>query len=149
MFPRKPPRSGPTPDINVTPLVDVCLVLLIIFMVVMPQLQQGGQVDPPRVRNPDPRHEAQMDPVTVTITANGQYLLEGQPMSLDGALAQLGKLRSVDPDRRLRLKGDRNIEYGKVRTLFARCQKLGFRGIALIVTSKEEEKDLSKEKGAI
>jgi biopolymer transport protein ExbD/biopolymer transport protein TolR len=135
----QPPRQGPTPDINVTPLVDVCLVLLIIFMVVMPQLQHGGQVDLPGVSHPDPKHQT-TDPVTLTLTAEGRYLLEDQPVHPEQAFQLLAKVHAAQPERRLRLKGDRNLGYGTIRSVFARCQRIGYRGIALLVTSRDEEK---------
>jgi len=130
--------GGPTPDINVTPLVDVCLVLLIIFMVVMPQLQHGGQVDLPGVRHPDPRHHT-TDPVTLTLTAQGRYLLEDQPVEPESAFRLLAQVHAAEPNRRLRLKGDRNLGYGVIRGVFARCQRIGYRGIALVVTSRDDE----------
>jgi biopolymer transport protein ExbD len=133
-------KPGPKPDMNVTPLVDVCLVLLIIFMVVMPSLQQGAHVDPPGVRHPDPKRASEPEPVTLTLTAGGHALLQDRAMPLADALLALARIRAAAPNQRLRLRGDRNLRYGLVRDVFARCQRLGFRGIGLVVTSREEAK---------
>ena len=137
MWPARSPekRSGPKPDINVTPLVDVCLVLLIIFMVVMPQLQNGGQVEVPGVHNPDPKREE--SPLTITMTADRRFLVEDRSMDEAALFAFLQSARAADANRRLRLKGDRTLPYGAVRDVFARCQALGFRGVALLVTSRK------------
>ena len=77
--------KGPSPDMNVTPLVDVVLVLLIIFMVVTPQMEAGAMVDLPAVRNPDPQHKS-MKPITVSVTAKAELWIEKDRMSADNEL---------------------------------------------------------------
>ena len=64
---RRPERAKP--DINVTPLVDVVLVLLIIFMVIIPQMQAGANVDPPGARNPDKTNDVKNPPITLSVTS--------------------------------------------------------------------------------
>jgi len=121
------------PGINVTPLVDVVLVLLIIFMVVAPRLEQDVQVELPGVFNPDPEVEGSPDPLKVTIARSGEYYIDGKQYGLDEAIDLLGSEHAADPLRRLILRGDEGLTYGQVRALFARAQKVGFPGIALMV----------------
>ena len=121
------------PGINVTPLVDVVLVLLIIFMVVAPRLEQDVQVDLPGVFNADPDIESATDPLKVTVTRNDEYYMDGKRYGLDEAIELLSNEHAADPVRRLILRGDEGLLYGQVRELFARAQKVGFPGIALMV----------------
>jgi biopolymer transport protein TolR len=121
------------PEMNVTPLVDVVLVLLIIFMVVAPRLEQDIQVDLPGVFNPDPDVEGAADPLKVTVTRSGQYYIDSKRYELDEAIDLLSNEHAADPLRRLILRGDEGLEYGQIRQLFNRAQKVGFPGIALMV----------------
>ena len=124
-------------DINVTPLVDVVLVLLIIFMVVTPELEHGERVDLPSVFQPDEKSKGSLDPITVTATAAERLFLEKEPVnSLAELEARLGEIRRTEPDRRVVIKGDVSVKYGKMRDVFALCQKIGFSGISLSVSQR-------------
>src|SRR5262245_7862263 len=118
---------------NVTPLVDVVLVLLIIFMVVAPRLDQDVQVELPGIFNPDPEVETSADPLKVSVAKVGEYYIDERKYDLDGAIEQLSAAHAADPLRRLVLRGDARLRYGDVRELFARSQQVGFPGIALMV----------------
>lgn len=127
----------PEPDINITPLVDVVLVLLIIFMVIAPELEHGERVELPAVAQPDDQSKSKLDPITVTLTARGSLFYEKEPMMDLGALeAKLIEVRATEPDRRVVLKGDASVPYAKMRDAFATCQRVGFLGVALSVTQK-------------
>jgi biopolymer transport protein ExbD/biopolymer transport protein TolR len=130
------PENGVRPDINVTPLVDVVLVLLIIFMVVAPRLEQDVQVNLPGIFNPDPDVDAMASALKVTVARSGEYFINNQHYDLEGAIEQLGAAHAADPLRRLILRADQDLEYGDVRELFARAQKVGFPGMALMVGEK-------------
>lgn len=133
--------SGARPDINVTPLVDVVLVLLIIFMVVTPQMESGAAVDLPAVRNPDPQHKS-MKPITVSVTKAGEVWLEKERVPDDGQLvSRLNALHEEERSRKLQLKGDRAARYDDVRRVFRICQEVGFPGISLQVGDRKGEKD--------
>jgi biopolymer transport protein TolR len=121
------------PEMNVTPLVDVVLVLLIIFMVVAPRLEQDVQVDLPSIFNADPDTEGATNPVKVTVTRSGEFYVDDKRYGLDEAIDFLSAEHAADPLRRLILRGDEGLPYGQVRELFARAQKVGFPGIALMV----------------
>lgn len=128
---RRPSR--PTPEINVTPLVDVVLVMLIIFMVVLPQMQAGANVNVPGARNPDRKPDVTQPPVTLSITANGAFYLEKRAVAKDELATLLRDRHARSPASKLYLKGDREAPYGLVRAIFKEAQGLGFPGVALQV----------------
>jgi biopolymer transport protein TolR len=130
-------RRLPEPEINVTPLVDVVLVLLIIFMVVTPELEHGARVDLPAVYQPDEKAKSHLDPITVTITSNERLFLEKEPVAdLKSLGERLSKIKQDEPDRRVIIKGDSSLRYVRMREAFALCQKIGFAGISLSVSQR-------------
>ena len=129
-------RRDVRPEMNVTPLVDVVLVLLIIFMVVAPRMDQDVQVDLPGIFNPDPEVETSMDPLKVTVARSGEYYINDQKYGLDDAIELLSSEHAAEPLRRLVLRADAKLTYGQVRDIFARSQKVGFPGMALMVGEK-------------
>lgn len=129
-------RRDATPDINVTPLVDVVLVLLIIFMVIAPALEHGERVELPGVMQPDRNQKGKLDPVTVTVGRSGNVYLEKTPTKLDVLPAQLADIHAREPDRRVVLKGDGLADYQKVRDVFAVVQNAGFSGVSLQVQKR-------------
>src|SRR5437879_1775194 len=110
-------RSGVRSDINITPLVDVVLVLLIIFMVVTPMLQRGKHVELPKAKHAEKGPEG--DPLFVTITPDGKVYVETDEVSLD----QLqDKLRNaMSQQKRVLVKADELTEYGKIRPVLDRA----------------------------
>jgi biopolymer transport protein TolR len=130
-------KKQPEPEINITPLVDVVLVLLIIFMVIAPELEHGERVELPSVVKPDENSKSKMDPITVTVTARGNVFLEKEAMGTLATLeSKLSQIRSIEADRQVVLKGDASVQYAKMRDTFAACQRAGFKGIALSVSQK-------------
>jgi biopolymer transport protein ExbD/biopolymer transport protein TolR len=119
------------PEINVTPLVDVVLVLLIIFMVIAPRLEAGERVELPGISHVDDK--AKLESVVLTVTQSGRYLLEKDLVPEDRLAAELRQSHQQSPQRRLVLKADRAVPYGKMRDLFAQAQEIGFPGVALMV----------------
>jgi biopolymer transport protein TolR len=139
---RSPVRSGGvSPEINVTPLVDVVLVLLIIFMVVAPRLEQDVQVNLPGIFNPDPDVETHVDPLKVSVAKAGEYYIDESKYDLDGAIEFLSNAHAADPLRRLVLRADGKLTYGQVREIFSRAQKVGFPGVALMVGERHREQE--------
>lgn len=120
------------PDMNVTPLVDVVLVLLIIFMVVAPRMDQDVHVDLPGIFNPDPDVKV-ADPIKISVAKPGEYHIGERTYDLEGLTAQLAVEREGDPTRRLALRGDAGLKYGEVRALLAKTQELGFPGMSFMV----------------
>jgi biopolymer transport protein ExbD/biopolymer transport protein TolR len=121
------------PDINVTPLVDVVLVLLIIFMVVAPRMDQDVQVDLPGIFNPDPEVKIAVDPVKVSVAHAGEYYVNEQRYDLDGLIEMLANEHAAEPLRRLVLRADSRLTYGQVREVLARSQQIGFPGLSFMV----------------
>mgnify|MGYP001578634943 CR=1 FL=1 len=139
--PDRPRRQRPgdiPPEMNVTPLVDVVLVLLIIFMVVAPRLNQDVQVDLPGIFNPDPEAKA-IDPVKVTVAKAGEFWINEQQYDLDGAMQVLATEHENDPARRIVLRADQKLKYGVVREMLGRAQDLGFPGLSFMVGEKHRE----------
>jgi biopolymer transport protein TolR len=135
-------REARKPEINVTPLVDVVLVLLIIFMVVAPQLEAGAAVEVPTVSNPDASTEGQMSPIVVSVTSRGAVFVERDAVAPEALRERLREVRDDEPDRAVLLKGDRGARFDDVRPVLEIVQDLGFPGASLQVgerKSGEEE----------
>lgn len=128
-------REKLKPEINITPLVDVVLVLLIIFMVVTPQMEAGASVTLPAISNPDKGNGA-LEPTTVTLTKDGRFFFEKEQLEESALLAKLKALHEQKPETRVVLKADAGLAYGKVRAMFKRCQELGFPGASLQVIDR-------------
>ena len=126
-------REPLKPDMNVTPLVDVVLVLLIIFMVVTPQLESGAAVELPAAQNPDQAETAKLDFTTVTLTQHGELYMERDALKREALVQKLTELHQEEPDQRVVLKADRGVRYAEVRSLFKACQDIGFPGVSLQV----------------
>ncbi len=138
---KKGRKRGVRPEMNVTPLVDVVLVLLIIFMVVAPRMEQDVQVDLPGIFNPDPEMETSVDPLKVTVARSGEYYINDQKFNLDDAIEVLSSEHAEEPLRRLVLRADAKLTYGHMREIFGRAQKVGFPGIALMVGERNRRDD--------
>ncbi len=135
--PKRRKRAGAEPDINVTPLVDVVLVLLIIFMVIAPEMEHGERVELPAITTPDEGPKPKIDPVMVTVSANGNFFLEKEPIKDVAALVErLKTAHEAEPDRKIVLKGDASLPYLKLRTMMAEVQAAGLPGVSLSVTQK-------------
>jgi len=130
-------HEPPRPVMNVTPLVDVVLVLLIIFMVIVPQMAAGASVDVPAAANFDPA-KADVEPLTISVTRSGHIYIEKSAVSPDTLEPKLREIRASDPYRRVRIKADKATAYGHVRSVFKVCQTVGFPGVALQVGDRTE-----------
>jgi biopolymer transport protein TolR len=133
-------REKPRPDMNVTPLVDVVLVLLIIFMVIAPQMEAGAKVDLPKADNVDPKNENKLEPITVTVDATGKAFLEDESLDRDELIDRLTAIHEEDASRKVVLRADRATRYSEVRDLFKRCRDVGFAGVALQVGEQEKKR---------
>jgi biopolymer transport protein TolR len=125
--------KGVKPNINVTPLVDVVLVLLIIFMVIIPNMQDGKPIELVNVLNADKDAEEKDEPLTVTIDRAEVYTIDDQDMSRAQAIAQLRQVYARTPKRKLMIRGDAKLPFVEVREFFKEVQDLGFAGVALAV----------------
>lgn len=133
-------RREISPNINVTPLVDVCLVLLIIFMVVIPRMLEQIPVTLPGVFNPDPKVKYKQEPMKISITADGQYFMDDQQQDGIDALGNaLALLHNENPERRLLINADASLEFVKIRPVLDKAQDLGFQGTGFMVGAKHRQ----------
>ncbi len=121
---------------NVTPLVDVVLVLLIIFMIVIPA-SQGVSLELPAIENPDEETEDGVEPIVLSITRSGGLFLDDGLVPEDELEAHLVAAHRRAPRARLVLRGDRGVDYVRAREAFAAAQTVGFPGISLRVNHDE------------
>jgi biopolymer transport protein TolR len=130
-------RRAPMAEINVTPMVDVMLVLLIIFMVTAPLLVAGVPVDLPESKAKPLDQEEK--PVEIALDRGGAVHLDAQPVSaadLPGRLAAIA--RSAKPGgRRIFLRADRGLDYGRVMAVMGEINAAGLRKVALVSTEGE------------
>ena len=133
------PHKAVKADINVTPLVDVVLVLLIIFMVVTPQMEAGATVELPSASNPDKEAQGTLEPTTLSITKAGQLYFDKEPLDRSALEERLKTLHQEKPELRLMLKADKAVDYEKVRSLFKTCQQIGFPGVSLQVLDRANQ----------
>ena len=124
-------KGGITPNINVTPLVDVVLVLLIIFMVVLPDMQEGKPISMVKVERADKPIDA--EPVIVTIDAAEVYTLNEDDTSRAAVLEALKQNYQRNTLQPIVLRADAGLPYRVVRDFFAEVQQIGFQNISLAV----------------
>ena len=117
-------------DINVTPFVDVMLVLLIIFMVTAPLLTVGVQVDLPETKAG--AVSGQDEPLAVSVDAGGQIYLQDTAVELDTLVPRLHAITGNNPDIRIFVRGDKAINYGRVMAVMGQINAAGYRRVALI-----------------
>ena len=123
-------RYRPLAEINVTPMVDVMLVLLIIFMVTAPLMTSGVSVDLPKTNAQPINNDSQ--PLTVTIRANGDVYLQDQQVALPDVVDKLKAIASNNPDRRIFVRGDKDLPYGRIMELMGIITQGGFTHVALL-----------------
>ena len=120
----------PISEINVTPFVDVMLVLLIIFMVTAPLMQQGIQVDLPETTTEAIR--LQDEPLVVTVKQDGTPFIASQEVPIEDLTAKLEAILDARGDENVFLRADQNAPYGAVAKVMAAIQNAGAPGIGII-----------------
>ncbi len=125
------------PAMNVTPLVDVVLVLLIIFMVVLPNQEKGAAVEVPTIEHGEADPD-EGEPIALSIDRDGGMFLEAQRLDDATFEAALGAAHAAEPERKLMLRADRQTRYARIRQLFAIAQDIGFPGVMMRVNADPE-----------
>ena len=123
-------RYRPLAEINVTPLVDVMLVLLIIFMVTAPLMTSGVTVDLPKTSSQPLNTDSQ--PLTVSINADGNIFLQDQAVDLPDLVAKLQAISQNNPERRIFVRGDKANTYGRIMEVMGTITQGGFTKVALL-----------------
>ena len=120
----------PTSDINVTPLVDVMLVLLIVFMVTAPMLTVGVPVDLPKTQAA--QMNDQVEPLVVSIDVNGKTFFQENELPLDDILQKLKVAAEGKPDTKIYVRGDKKLPYGQIMETMGAIAAAGFSRVSLI-----------------
>jgi biopolymer transport protein TolR len=128
-------RYKPMAEINVTPLVDVMLVLLIVFMVTAPLITSGVDVNLPQA-NAKPVN-SDSTPITITVNAQDQIFLQNSQVQLSNLVATLQQIAQNDQDRRIFVRGDTAVSYGDMLQVMATITNGGFTKVALLAKQPE------------
>jgi biopolymer transport protein ExbD len=135
---KKTTTLGAVSDINVTPMVDVMLVLLIIFMVITPMLQKGVSVDLARVQNSRPMADADKeDAVLLAVTRDGKVYLGSSPISIDQITSTVKDRISGKLDKTVYVKSDARAKYGDVVTVIDNVRAAGVDSLGLLTERVE------------
>ena len=117
-------------EINVTPFVDVMLVLLVVFMITAPLMSVGVPVELPKseaasINTPD-------EPLVVSINARAEIFIQETPVLLENLSARLAAVTGANPDTRIYVRGDKSIDYGKVMEVMGRISAAGYNKVSLL-----------------
>jgi biopolymer transport protein TolR len=134
---RRGGKRGLVSEINVTPLVDVMLVLLIIFMVAAPMMTVGVPIDLPETKASAMNSDTQ--PITISVNAKGEVFLQEAPIAVDEVVAKLQAIATTGYNERIYVRGDTAAAYGTVMKVMALISTAGYKNIGL-VTLQEQDK---------
>ena len=128
---RKPHRRhSPMAEINVTPFVDVMLVLLIIFMVTAPMLTSGVPIELPESKGQ--QLQTNKEPVTLSVDKSGKVFIQETEIKLDEIAPKLKAIAKNGYDEQIFIRGDKGIDYGTVMRVMGRISAGGFRKVSLV-----------------
>jgi len=131
-------RGAPISDINVTPLVDVMLVLLIVFMVTAPLLTSGVPIDLPQTNAPELKVEGSK-PLTVSINPEGNVFLGEDQITLETLLTTVGEAAGeAGTQQRIYIRGDASADYGLIMQVMGDLSRAGYARIGLITVQREQ-----------
>jgi biopolymer transport protein TolR len=123
-------RYKPLAEINITPLVDVMLVLLIVFMVTAPMITSGVSVNLPQANAKPVNSDA--TPITITVNGKDQIYLQNSQVQLSNLVATLQQISQNNQDRRIFVRGDKTVSYGDMLQVMATITQGGFTKVALL-----------------
>jgi biopolymer transport protein TolR len=123
-------RYRPMAEINVTPLVDVMLVLLVVFMITAPLLTVGVPVELPQTQAP-PINEPK-EPLTITLNREGAVYIQESTVAVDAVVPKLQAITGNNPDAVIYVRGDKEINYGRVLEVMSLVSAAGFRKVSLV-----------------
>ncbi|MEJ8574081.1 protein TolR [Microbaculum marinum] len=134
---RRGQRYRPMSEINVTPFVDVMLVLLIVFMVTAPLLTVGVPIDLPESQAKP--LEGQKEPLTISVDNEGRVFLQDTQIKIEELVPKLTAVAEQGVEERVFVRGDRTVDYGTVMRVMGRLNSAGFRRIALVTDMEQSE----------
>jgi biopolymer transport protein TolR len=123
-------------DINVTPFVDVMLVLLIVFMVTAPLLTVGVPIELPESRGQ--QLQSNKEPLTISVQRDGQIYIQERPVELSELAARLGAIAKSGYDEQIFVRGDKGIDYGTVMKVMSRIKAGGFTKVSLVTETESQ-----------
>jgi biopolymer transport protein TolR len=135
---RRGRRYRPMSEINVTPFVDVMLVLLIVFMVTAPLLTVGVPIDLPESQAKP--LDSQKEPLTVSVDEQGRVFLQDTEITIEELVPKLTAIADQGVEERVFVRGDRTVDYGAVMRVMGRLNAAGFRRIALVTDIEQSER---------
>jgi biopolymer transport protein TolR len=127
---RRTRRGGPINEINMTPFIDVMLVLLIIFMVAAPLMTVGVPLDLPQTKAAQLNVDAK--PVTLSIKATGQVFLAESELTDEGIVGKIAEVAKQGFDERIFVRGDKKVDYGRVAQVMSIVTSAGYKRVALV-----------------
>ena len=130
-------KNGLVSEINVTPLVDVMLVLLIIFMVAAPMMTVGVPIDLPETQAKAMNADTQ--PITVSVNPAGEIYLQETAIALDEVVPKLEAIATTGYNERINVRGDTAAAYGVVMKVMARISAAGFKNLGLVTLQEQEQ----------
>jgi biopolymer transport protein TolR len=119
-------------DINVTPFVDICLVLLVIFMVVTPMLQEGITVHLPYAKHTEKHEDDEAHAIVVAVPNDKQIYIQKKPVPRDQFQAEMTEIHDRMPDKQVLIKADKGMKYGDVRKVMVETNEAGFEEVSLV-----------------
>jgi biopolymer transport protein TolR len=136
---RRSRRGRAMSEINVTPFVDVMLVLLIVFMVTAPLLTVGVPVDLPKTRAPALGQDK--EPLSVTVSKDGKIYLQKEVVTEDALVPKLQAISQNGYDQRIFVRGDKTVDYGRVMVVMGLLASAGFTHIGLVTDVAKPKPD--------
>jgi biopolymer transport protein TolR len=133
---RRRGKHAPMSEINVTPMVDVMLVLLIIFMVAAPLLQTGIDVNLPESKGQQ-IEQPKKDPVAVTVKANGDVFIGDSQIPIDQLATKLKAISQNGYDETIFVRGDKGVDYGTVMEVMSRINQGGFKKLSFVLNGEK------------
>ena len=134
---RRGQRYRPMSEINVTPFVDVMLVLLIVFMVTAPLLTVGVPIDLPESKAK--QLDSKKEPLTISVDSEGRVFLQDTEITIEEMIPKLTAVAEQGVEERVFVRGDKDVDYGTVMRVMGRLNAAGFNRIALVTQMEQSE----------
>ncbi|WP_026480624.1 protein TolR [Ahrensia sp. 13_GOM-1096m] len=133
---RRSAGARPIAEINVTPFVDVMLVLLIIFMVAAPLLTVGVPIDLPETQAKALNSDTQ--PITISVNQNGEIFLQETAIAIEEVVPKLEAIAETGYDERIYIRGDQAADYGTIMKVMGRINQAGYKNLGLVTLQESD-----------